>query len=265
YLLGTVNIPEVSYGDNSKLLSEWLKQLNFWKPIELMELGMGKIVAWIGDQLTVDRLRRLFVFRADDDNFFDRMDCSIFIFGWLHAQMAFANSLHKQYLGTSKGRGLHQAFEALNRKGLYKTRTQGPFYHDLVEALYHVAEAHIRVDWCRIGCVTSLKDLRSLSAHSLYDLAKKMIVNTHASSEALDMMDHKPELVDEQERQVVMFNRDVLQFIVLDRAIRHGDVTIMEDMLLTLLCRFMGGNKGKYANEVLELLQGLNREWPDEI
>ncbi|PPR03568.1 hypothetical protein CVT24_007608 [Panaeolus cyanescens] len=170
------------------------------------------------------------------------MDFSIFIFGWLHAQMAFANSLHKQYLGTSKGRGLHQAFEALNRKGLYKTRTQGPFYHDLVEALYHIAKAHIRVDWCRIGGVSSIKDLRTLGAQSLYNLAEK-IVNTHASSEALDAMDLKPELVDEQERQVVMFNRDVLQFIILDRAIRHecdargGDgsqlIELEDDCLIT--------------------------------
>jgi hypothetical protein len=28
---------------------------------------------------------------------------------------------------------------------------------------------------------------------------------------------------------------------------------------------FNGAGKGKYAIEVLELLQGLHKEWPDEI
>ncbi|TFK18135.1 hypothetical protein FA15DRAFT_731225 [Coprinopsis marcescibilis] len=126
YLLGTVDIPEASYEDHSRLLTAWFEQLGFKTTAEKVQLAMKKIIAWIGDQLTVDRLRHLFTFRADNNNLFERLDFSVFIFGWLHLQMAFAKSLHAQYLGTSKGWGLGQAFELLNKKGLFSTMTQGP-------------------------------------------------------------------------------------------------------------------------------------------
>ncbi|KAJ2936354.1 hypothetical protein H1R20_g739, partial [Candolleomyces eurysporus] len=263
YLLGTVNIAEASYDDHDRLLGEWYKQLGFGTLAHQMALAKSKIVTWVGDQLTVDRLRHLFTFRAQDDNSFDRLDFSAFVFRWLHLQMAFANSLHKQYLGTSKGRGLAQAFELLNKKGLFTARTQGPFHHDLDEVLKHVGIAHIREDWLEIAGVSKLEDLRSLSAQELCLLASKL-VETYASSDGIDAMDATNQQ-DEPRRQVVMWNRDVLQYIVLDDAIRNGDVGLMEKLLPTLLFRFLGGGNGKYANEVLELLQGLHREWPAEL
>ena len=39
----------------------------------------------------------------------------------------------------------------------------------------------------------------------------------------------------------------------------------MEDLLPTLLFRFMGGSNHKYATEILELLHKLQREWPEEL
>jgi hypothetical protein len=39
----------------------------------------------------------------------------------------------------------------------------------------------------------------------------------------------------------------------------------MQDLLPTLLFRFAGGGNSKYTIEVLELLQGLNREWTPEL
>ena len=39
----------------------------------------------------------------------------------------------------------------------------------------------------------------------------------------------------------------------------------MEDLLPTLLFRFMGGGNHKYATEILELLYKLDREWPKEL
>lgn len=35
--------------------------------------------------------------------------------------------------------------------------------------------------------------------------------------------------------------------------------------LRTLLFRFVGGGNSKYAIEILELLQGLRQEWPEDI
>ncbi|KAK7001084.1 hypothetical protein R3P38DRAFT_3049890 [Favolaschia claudopus] len=132
--------------------------------------------------------------------------------------MVFANSIHKQHIGTSKGRGLSAAFSALGRKGLEKTKTQGPFFHDLDETLHIIAEAQFRELWLLVGGVSNLADLRRKSPAELYKLAEK-IVSEHASSTALAM------------------NRAKKQ-----------------DLIPEMLYRFM-----------LELLQGLNREWPPEL
>ncbi|KAJ3546980.1 hypothetical protein NMY22_g1840 [Coprinellus aureogranulatus] len=191
------------------------------------------------------------------------MDFSNFVFGWLHLEMAFANSLHKQYLGTTKGRGLAQAFELLNKKKLQTVRTQGPFHSDLVEAIYEVAEAHIREDWLHVAGVSSLEELRNSSAEQLKEWAAT-IVTERASPSALDSIDASPN-PDAKRRQVVMWCRDALHFIILDKAVKQGDVGLMEKMLPTLLFRFVGGGNGKYAVEVLELMQSLHREWPKEV
>jgi hypothetical protein len=265
YLLGTVNIPEASYEDNSRLIKEWLHQLHLDTDDMQVKLGLEKVLAWVGDQLTVDRLRNLFKFRAEDANAFDRLDWMILVFGWLHLMMAYASTLHKQYLGTSKGRGLSQAFDITNKKGLGVTSIKGPFHHDLNEALYHVAEAHIWEDWLIVGQVDNLKELQGKTPEQLVALASA-IVETRASSKALDNLATLPEQQQDQVYQrTVMWNRDVLQYIVLDQAIKHGDVGLMEEFLPHLLFRFLGGNNSKYANEVLELLQALHREWPQEI
>lgn len=177
--------------------------------------------------------------------------------------MVWASSLHKQYLGTSKGRGLSQAFELLERKGLFSVK--GPFHHNLNEALHHVAEAHIREDWLLVSVVDSLAELRDKGPNELVALAAR-IVKERASSEALDRRDMKPvNQHDEVNRQTVMWNMDVLQYIVVYRAIKHGQVGLMEDILPHLLFRFVGNKNSKYSIEVLELLQSLHREWPEEV
>ncbi|KAF9524140.1 hypothetical protein CPB83DRAFT_734631, partial [Crepidotus variabilis] len=64
--------------------------------------------------------------------------------------------------------------------------------------------------------------------------------------------------------QVVMFNCNALQYIVLDQATKRGDIGLMEDMLPHLYFRILGGGNGCYAGEVLEVMQGLYREWDKE-
>jgi len=265
YLLGTVNIPEASYEDHDRLIDEWFNQLGWTTVAQRMKVALEKVVSWVGDQLTVDRLRGLFRMRAEDENSFERLDFSVFVFGWFHLQMAFAKSLHQQYLGTARTRGLHHAFQLLEKKGLTKALTKGPFHHDLEEAIYEVAEAHIRLDWLKISGSEKLSDLRKFNPEELHQLAVQL-VRKRASSAALDEMRMKPENKrDEELVNVIMWNRDVLQYIVLDEAMRSGDVGLMEGMLPHLFIRFTGGGNGNYANEVLELLQGIHREWPAEI
>ena len=236
YLLGSINVPEVSYADNEHVVEELMNQLGLGSTCaERQGLGEEKILAWIGDQLTVDRLWGLFKFRSQDINSFDRLDWMILVFGWLHLQMAFANSLHKQYLGTAAGQGLMHAFTVLKRKGLGSALIKGPFHHDLVEAIYHVAEAHLRINWLAVTKVKNLEDLRSCQPEELVSYACRL-VDEHASSGALDQMDALPlDKQDEVKRQTILWNRDVLHYIVLDQAIKQGDVGLMEDMLPTLL------------------------------
>ncbi|KAJ7162007.1 hypothetical protein C8R43DRAFT_1063239 [Mycena crocata] len=263
FLLGTVDIPEASYDDNARLIDEWLRQLGRDTPEWEKKLALNSLMAWVGDQLTVDRLRNLFRFRAEDDNSFDRLDWLVISPGWLHIQMAFANSLHKQHLGTAKGRGLSAAFDVLGRKGLQSSQTQGPFFHDLSETLHIIAEAQLREVWLQVGKVTNLGDLRQKTPEELYKLAER-IVSRHASNEALAHLKQR-KIIDDIKSQSIMFLRDVIPFIMLRSAVRTGDVGIMEDMIPLMLYRFLGGRNSNYAGEMLELLQGLRREWPPEV
>ena len=143
--------------------------------------------------------------------------------------------------------------------------TAGPFHHHLEEALYHVAEAHIREDWLIVGQVQDLSELCKCTPEMLCALAKRL-VEEHASSEALDKLEsYSEDEQDEVKFQIIQWNRDVLHYIVLDQAIKHGDVGLMESMFFTLLYHFVGSGSKKYATEVLELLQGLHKEWPPMI
>ena len=49
--------------------------------------------------------------------------------------------------------------------------------------------------------------------------------------------------------------------IELDEAMRAGDVGRMQDLLPRLLFCFAGGGSSHYAIKILELLQGLHKEW----
>ena len=60
-------------------------------------------------------------------------------------------------------------------------------------------------------------------------------MDDHGSSGALECMEAKPEPKhDEVKYQTIMWNRDILQYIVLDKAIKYGDVGLMEACLVKL-------------------------------
>ncbi|TDL30201.1 hypothetical protein BD410DRAFT_709862 [Rickenella mellea] len=264
YMLATVHMEEASYAGNSDLIEEWFRQLGLDSEEEKKRTGTELVIPWIGDQLTVSRLRGLFNFRSEDFNAFDRMDYLLVTFGWFHTEMTFATSIHDQYLGTVSGHGLRQAFEVLKRKGLNTTSTKGPFHHHLEEAIFHVGEAHFRSCWLEEAGVDNIKALRSKAPEELRSLAER-IIRFHASTEALVKHDQLEDgKQDEVRRHVTMWNRDVLRYFDLSDAIKYGDIGIMEQHLPHLLLRFTGGKNSKYALEICELLQGLWREWPED-
>lgn len=267
FILGTCNIEEASYDGTLKVMDEWFRQLHLNSSEEQCRTGRERIIPWLGDQLTVERLRGMWKYRHEDHSSFDRLDYMVPVFGWFHLVMAFANSLHKQYLGTSAGiGGLRQAFDILCRKGLVTQSTKGPFWHHLDEAIQHVSEAHFRASWLIIGNVESLEELKAKSPHELIELSKGLL-RKFASREALVEMDEEVplQLQDQVLKQWTMWNIDILPYLELREAIKVGDIRRMEDLLPTLLFRFAGGGNSKYAIEILELLQGLHCEWPAEI
>ncbi|KAN0081481.1 hypothetical protein V8E55_009105 [Tylopilus felleus] len=265
-ILHTVDIEEASYEGNDRVMAEFYRQLGINSKEEVKKTGLERLIGWVGDQLTVEWLRGLFRYRHEDYNSFDHMDYLIPIFGWFHLIMAFANSLHKQYLGLSSITGsLQHAFDILQRKGLQKSETKGPFWHHLDEALHHIAEAHICATWLVVANKQSFADLATKSPGKLHSLAVRLI-DQQASRCGLAKLQHLPE--EEQDAvlsQWTMFNNDMLSYIELSTAIKCGDVGRMEDMLPTLLFRFAGGENSKYTIEVLELLQGLKQEWPQDV
>jgi hypothetical protein len=266
YILRTCEIEEASYEGTLKVMAEFFKQLNLNTEEEEKRTSTQRFIPWIGDQLTVERLRGLWKYRHEDHNSFDRLDYMVPIFGWFHLVMAVANSLHKQYLGTSTGiGGLRHAFDNLNRKGLISQSTKGPFWHHLDEAIKHISEAHFRAAWIETANVKSLAELKSKSPTQLKELSQK-IFRHHCSREAITLIECKPpELQDQVHKQCIMWNCDVLPYLELREAIKTGDVGRIEDLLPVLLFRFAGGGNPKYTIEILELLQGLRKEWPEDV
>ncbi|KAJ7466528.1 hypothetical protein FB451DRAFT_1485526 [Mycena latifolia] len=266
FILKTSEWEEASYEGTLNVMNDAFHQLLLNSTDEQMRTAIKRIIAWIGDQLTIERLRGLWKYRHEDHNSFDRLDYMIPIFGWFHLVMAFANSLHKQYLGTSAAIGsLRQAFDILKRKGLITQSTKGPFWHNLDEALHHISEAHFRASWLDVAKVADLAELKLKSPSELRALAATL-VRKHASREALNEIDAmEPENRDGVYRQWAAFSMDVLPYLHLREAIKSGDIGKIEDLLPTLLFRFAGGGNSKYTIEMLELFQGLHREWPDVL
>jgi hypothetical protein len=265
YMLPTAHIDESTYEGNDEIVEMVLKYLGFGSADELKSVGLEHIIVWVGDQLTVSRLRGLQNLRSHDWNAFERMQWMIPMFGWFHLQMAFANSLHAQYYGSKASLGFSHAFDILQRKGLHSTSTQGTFHHTFEQALFVVGVARFRDVWRQVAGVKSLEELRNKTAAQLYDLATK-IWESYASTVAMVRLgESSNEDPDELLPITIRFNRDILDYFELDEAMKVGDVGRMEDMLPRLLFRFIGGGNHKYAVEILELLQGLHREWTEEV
>ncbi|KAN0091041.1 hypothetical protein V8E55_004607 [Tylopilus felleus] len=226
-----------SYDGNDQVMQAIIHQLGLDSVEKMQKTGLERVIVWVGDQLTIEFLCWLYKFHAQDCNSYDRLD-------WLI--MAFANSLHKQYLGTTAGRGLMHAFTLLERKGLQSVKTAGPFYQNLHDAIVCVAEAHFRACWKVVRKVDQLSDLQTKSPEELYALAMQ-IVQSLAASSSIEDIDLLPE--DQQDKE--------LQNTIL--------WNLMEQSLPHLAFRFVGGGNSKYTIEVLELLQELLHEWPPEV
>ena len=267
FMLETAPIEEASYDGNDKVIAEWFRQLKLDSKAEQRRTGLDRIIVCCGDQLTMDRLRGLYKFRSEDYNSFDRMDYLVLSLGWFHVIMAFASSLYKQYYGSSSSVGqLRHAFDVLHKKKMSSPASKGPFWNDLDEALRHISEAHFRLCWLELTGTDNLDQLKTKTPEELRSYAAD-IHDRYASMSALvnlrkRLTSDDRDLVQENS---IMWNADILPYLELTAAIKHGDVGRMEDLLPTVLFRFAGGGNFKYTVEMLELIQCLHHEWPLEV
>ena len=261
FILHTADIEEASYDGNMKVVEEWLQQLQMgtWDEKKKLE---DRLIPIVGDQLTIERLRKMASFRHEDDNTYERMDYALLVVGWFHLAVMFSHSVLKQYLGTSSGIGLRRAFDLMNWKNLAKPHVKGPYWHHLDEALWHVAEALSLAGWLHVSGAHKLEDLTSKSPEELVALAER--VHTECASRVA-LLNKEAETADEYRQHSVTFLADILVYCDLREAITIGDVGRMEDLLKPILLRFAGGENPKYTIEVLEVLQGLKREWTPEV
>lgn len=215
----------------------------------------------------MDRLQGLYKFWSEDYNSFDRMDYLVLSPGWFHVIMAFASSLYKQYYGNSSSVGqLRHAFDVLHKKKMSSPATKGPFWNDLDEALRHISEAHFCSCWLEMTGTDNLDQLKKKTPEELHNYAAN-IHDRYASMTALVNLRKRltcdnRDLVQENS---IMWNADVLPYLELTAAIKHSDVGCMEDLLLTVLFQFAGGGNFKYTVEMLELIQCMHHEWPQEV
>jgi hypothetical protein len=91
------------------------------------------------------------------------------------------------------------------------------------------------------------------------------IVDDHASTAALQKMAAKKLRKDELLYQSTQMACDLLDYVNFNAAIKMGDVGFLQDFLPHLLFQFIGGKNKNYVIEILELLQGLHWEWPDDL
>lgn len=163
YMLDTVHIDESSYDGNDRVMHEWFRQLKLDSVDEKKKTARERYVIWVGDQLTVARLRGLRRFRCEDINPWEQMSWLEERFGYMHAEVALEHSFHDQYYLTSSGVGLKRDFDILGRKNLSSPSVKGTFHHDMREALRHIAEARFRDLWCVVGGADKIEDLRAKS------------------------------------------------------------------------------------------------------
>ncbi|KAF8137804.1 hypothetical protein K438DRAFT_2120327 [Mycena galopus ATCC 62051] len=98
HILRASSLEGSTYEGTLKIIEDTFNQLHMNSTAEQNCTSSERVIAWIGDQLTIEHLRGLWKYRHEDHNSFDRLDYMVQIFGWFHLVMAFANSLHKHIL-----------------------------------------------------------------------------------------------------------------------------------------------------------------------
>lgn len=219
---------------------------------------------WVGDSLTVQRLRQLQRMKADDSNFLERLQHLVLAFGWMHLDMNLCNSIFYHSYSETSNSGLARDAAALRRSGLKKpTRSRGPPYHIADEFFQHTTTARMRELWLWASGTTTIDDLVTWvnkSTHKEIQQAAERIWNERTSNRALEAHKNDPSLCNS-----IAINRDLLLRHEVWYAIQHGDVGRMEYALPHLLLFFSGAGSSNYAREIAEVLHWRQFEAPPGV
>jgi hypothetical protein len=265
---------EVASLDGNKKALQWILKYAFLGegPSQVDKearktFALNNVLPLVGDQLTDQRMRSTGQQHAGEFNSFERLDFLSSHFGWFHAGMAVVNSFHKQFYGDDRKSdfGLAHIIKILERKHLHTTSTQGTFYHSFQQLIRHVFEALVRTLFLKVGKVSSLAELRMRPAVELVQIAQQ-IISGYASIQAVRTHERLP--TKEQDllmRNSMLMTKDLLDWIVLQDAMKLGDTGLMKASLPRLLFRFLGNGNSNYAHEMLEALQGFVHEWSEGL
>jgi hypothetical protein len=87
---------EASYDGNEACMKKWMEQLGLHSAEEQNILGYEELIVWIGDQLTVSRIRSLKRYHTQDLNSTKRYEHLVEQFSWFHVQITLGHSFHAQ-------------------------------------------------------------------------------------------------------------------------------------------------------------------------
>lgn len=272
YMLATKPIDESTYAGNLQVIDETLRQLGLDRGNPLVKLTLERVLAWIGDDMTVHRCRGVKWFRGEERNGRDRLDSFIFIFGWFHAQLCLVSSIFECGRGSAAGIGFMRSVLKLTRTGFTEDmRKKRPDYHTVVEFLMHEFEARVRGLWMWATGTSSLEDLIAWvkhperSASDIFNLGQR-IQAERISSQAVSVCRQQ---LDDHEDEVflgtLVTTRDLMIHWDLRYAVKHGQVGHMEDVIPELLIYFTGGRNKNYARQMYEILQLLYHETTPKI
>ncbi|QRV74650.1 hypothetical protein RhiJN_02665 [Ceratobasidium sp. AG-Ba] len=240
YMLRSIPQEEASYGGNYVLTREVPRQLGILSDEALETWARNQRTPWLGDMLTILRLRMLALMKAEDLNTLERLEHIIPTWAWFHLDMNI-------------------------RAGLTKpTKKKGPEYHTGDEFLKHTTTARMRELWLWVSNTSTIEDLadwvRETSPHHIR-LAAEKIWKERASNRAIQTY----RSTDPSLCNAIALNRDLLLRHEVKTATQHGDVGRMERTLPLLLIFFLGAGATNYAKEVSETLHWQKYEAPPGV
>ncbi|KAF8593162.1 hypothetical protein BDV93DRAFT_395927, partial [Ceratobasidium sp. AG-I] len=265
YMLQSVPQEEATYGGNYALTKEAPRQLGIDSEEAQENWAANQKIPWVGDSLTVQRLRHLQRMKCEDLSTLERLEHIIPTFGWFHLDMNLVNSIFYHHYAEKSVSGLARDAAALRRAGLTKpTKKRGPQYHTGDEFLQHTTTARVRELWLwatKTESVEALVEWVEMSSPEQIHSTAERIWSERASNRAIETYQEK----DSNLCNTIALTRDLLLRHEVWSSIHCGDVGRMENTMPALLSFFLGAGANNYAKEVAEMLHWRLHEAPPGV